>query len=156
VIILSAVYCIHRYEGKTLLHIFAPRTKQELKVEVVSLPSLYLVCQSGVASSTLLPFWASPSHSQSNFQPTNCQISLIHYQITMNLFDCVNIYSHICISICSIRKDHKDISSKKHASNYQTREVRMTKYLHSKRINKYIKKGKKRMLRKHVKVQKWS
>lgn len=63
--------------------------------------------------------------------------------MTVNLFDCINIYILICICICSVSKDHKDISTKTNASNYQTSEVRVIKYLHSKRINKYTKKSKK-------------
>lgn len=39
--------CSQMCQGRTLLHTFAPRTRQEIKVEDMSLPLLYLTCQSG-------------------------------------------------------------------------------------------------------------
>lgn len=39
--------CSQMCQGRTLLHTFAPRTRQEIRVEAMTLPLLYLTCQSG-------------------------------------------------------------------------------------------------------------
>lgn len=60
-------------QGRTLLHTFAPRTRQEINVEDMSLPLLYLTCQSG---SLLFRILISLPVT---FSWNNCHISLMPF-----------------------------------------------------------------------------
>lgn len=64
-------FCSPVCQGRTPLYIFAPRTRQEIKVKVMSLPHLYLACQSG---SLLFRFLISLPVT---FSGKNCHISLV-------------------------------------------------------------------------------